>query len=164
MEEKSPIDLKSVKVHRTTESTIFEIAFAIVAVIVWGIILWLVHRAPDIVPTHFDGSGKPNAYGSPTGITIPCAIITVVAVLCMITAYFPRLINMPFKITNIQQVKLAILSIRIVGITLLLMALALTYTMLGMSVPTPIPILAVLALLFLEIIVFSILGYRAKSI
>ena len=38
MEQKNTFDLKSVKVHRTSEAIIFEIAFAIVAVIVWGII------------------------------------------------------------------------------------------------------------------------------
>lgn len=162
MEQKNNFDLKSVKVHRTKESTIFEIVFVIVAIIVWAIIIWMVHRAPDVVPTHFDASGNPNAYGSPKGVTIPCAIITVVGVVCMIVAYFPRLINMPFKITNIRQVKIAIRSVRMAGVTLLLMALAIAYTLLGMSAPAPIPILVVVVLLILEIIVFSILGYRVK--
>ena len=63
MEEKNSFDLKTVKVHRTSEAIIFEIAFAIVAIFVWGIITWMLYRAPDIVPTHLDASGKPNAYG-----------------------------------------------------------------------------------------------------
>ena len=58
-------DIKKVKVHRTASGTIFEMAFVLIALIVWGLIIWLVHQAPDIVPTHFDGSGNPNAYGSP---------------------------------------------------------------------------------------------------
>ena len=58
-------DIKKVKVHRTTSATVLEIAFVLIAVIVWGLIIWMVHLAPDIVPTHFDASGKPNAYGSP---------------------------------------------------------------------------------------------------
>ena len=155
-------DIKSVKVHRTTEGTIFEIAFAIVAIVVWGIIIWLVHQAPDIVPTHFDASGKPNAYGSPSGVMIPSIIITIVAIGLMVTAYFPRYINMPFKITNIQQVRLAIRQIRVMGITLLLMSLAIAYLMLGMGSPSPTPIIAAVVLIFLEIIIFTILIYKAK--
>ena len=73
--EQNKFNLKEVKVHRTLEATIFEIAFVIVAIIVWGIIIWMIQQAPDIVPTHFDASGKPNAYGSPSGIIIPCIIL-----------------------------------------------------------------------------------------
>ena len=125
--EQNQFDIKKVQVHRTSEAIIFEIAFAIVAVIVWGIITWMLYRAPDIVPTHFDAFGKPNAYGSPTGIIIPCIVLTIGAVVCMATAYFPRHINMPFKITNIRQVELAIRFSRVMGITFLLIPLSVAY-------------------------------------
>ena len=162
MEQKNTFDLKSVKVHRTTEATVFEIAFVIIAIIVWGIIIWMIHRAPDIVPTHFDASGKANAYGSPAGVTIPCIILTIGAVVCMAIAYFPRHINMPFKITNVRQVELAIRFSRVMGITFLLIPLSVAYMMLGMSSPSPTPFLVVFGLLFLEIIYFSIVIYKAK--
>jgi len=154
-------DIKKVKVHRTTSGTVLEMTFVLTALIVWGLIIWLVHQAPDIVPTHFDGSGNPNAYGSPTRVAIPCIIITIAAIGCMVVAYFPRYINMPVEITNIRQVRLTITSIRVAGITLLLMALAIAYTMLRMESPTPFPILAVVGLLLVEIIVFAILISKA---
>ena len=160
--EQNKFDIKKVKVHRTLEGTILEMAFVLIALIVWGLIIWLVHQAPDIVPTHFDASGKPNAYGSPGGVTIPCIIITIVAIGCMVVAYFPRYINMPVKIRNIRQVGLTITSVRVAGITLLVMALAIAYTMLGMTSPSPVPILAVVGLLLLEIVIFTILIHRAK--
>lgn len=156
-------DIKDVKLHRTTESTLFEIVFAIVMMVVWGLIIWMICRAPDIVPTHFDGSGRPNAYGSPIGILVPCIIITVAAIICMVIAYYPRYINMPLKITNTRQVELAIRSVRVAGITLLLLSLAIVYTLLGMESPSVIPVLVVNFLLLLEIIVFSILAYKAKK-
>ena len=162
MEQKNTFDLKSVKVHRTSEAIIFETAFVIMAIIVWGIITWMLYRAPDIVPTHFDASGKPNAYGSPSGIIIPCIILTIGAVVCMTIAYFPRRINMPFKITNIRQVELAIRFSRVMGITFLLIPLSVAYMMLGMTSPSPTPFLVVFGLLFLEIIYFSIVIYKAK--
>ena len=161
MEQKN-FDIKTVKVHRTTEGTVFEVTFAIVALVVWGIIAWLIHQAPDIVPTHFDGAGNPNAYGSPVGIIIPCGILTIVAIGLMVIAYYPRLINTTTKITNIRQVELTIRSTRVAGITLLLLALAVAYIMLGMSKPSATPVIAVVVLLILEIIIFSILTNKAK--
>lgn len=155
-------NIKDVKVHRTLEGTVLEIVFAIVAIIVWGIIIWLVHRAPDIVPTHFDASGNPNAYGTPAGVAIPCVILTMVAISMMVIAYFPRHINMPFEITNIRQVELVIRQLRIVGITSLLLPLAVAYMMLGMKTPSATPLLLLVGLIFLEFIVTSILIYRAK--
>lgn len=160
--EQNNFDIKKVKVHRTTEGTVLEAVFVVVAIIVWGLIIWMVHRAPDIVPTHFDASGNPNAYGSPARVTIPCIIITIGALICMVVAYFPRHINMPVKITNIRQVELAIASIRVAGITTLLLALAIAYMMLGMSSPSPYPVIAVIILFILEIIIFSILIRKAK--
>ena len=162
MEQKKEFDLKSVKVYRTTQGTILEVLFAIVAVVVWGIIIWLVAKAPDIVPTHFDASGKPNEYGPAAGIMIPCAIITLVAIGIMITAYYPRHLNLPFKITNIRQVKLTILSVRITGIILLLIALAVAYTLLGMESPNATPIIALVILLIVEIIGFSMVARFTK--
>ena len=160
--EQNNFDLKTVKVHRTTEGTIFEIAFVVIAIVVWGLIIWMIHQAPDIVATHFDASGKPNAYGPPAGIAIPCVIITLVAIGLMTTAYFPRLINMPTKLTNIRQVKLAIRGVRIAAIILLIMCLATTYTLLGMESPNATPIMAMVVLLIIETIIFSIVISKTK--
>ena len=162
MEEKNTFDLKSVKVYRTKEGTIFELAFAVVAIVVWALVIWLVQRAPDVVPTHFDALGNPNAWGSPAGILIPCVILTIAAVVIMVLAYFPRYINMPFKIRNIRQVELSLRQLRILGITFMLMPLAVAYTSLGMKTPTPAPMIAVIGAMLLEILVTSILIYRTK--
>ena len=160
--EQNNFDIKKIKVHRTTEATVFEIVFVVMTLIIWGLIIWLVHRAPDIVPTHFDASGEPNAYGSPVGITIPCALLTIGAIVCMVCAYFPRHINMPFKIRNIRQVELTIRLIRVTGVTFLLIPLAVAYTMLGMSSPSVIPILASIGLILVETVLFSIIIYKSK--
>ena len=160
--EQNKFDIKSVKVHRTMSATVLEIVFVLIAVIVWGLIIWMVHQAPDIVPTHFDGSGNPNAYGSPVRVTIPCIIITIAAIGCMVVAYFPRYINIPVEIKNIRQAELTITSVRVVGITLLLMTLAIAYIMLGMSSPNAFPVLAVVGLLLVEIICYTVLIYKSR--
>ena len=79
----------------------------------------------------------------------------------MVCAYFPRHINMPFKIRNIRQVELAIRLLRVTGITFLLIPLALAYTMLGMSSPSAIPILATVGLILVETVLFSIIIYKS---
>ena len=80
---------EDIKVYRTKEGTIFEVAFLILALVVWGLIIWFVKQAPDVVPTHFDASGNPNAWGSPLGIVIPCGIITISGAALLILCYFP---------------------------------------------------------------------------
>ena len=64
--------------------------------------------------------------------------------------------------TNIQQVKLAIRQLRIAGIIFMFIPLAVSYMMLGMKTPSPAPLLVMIGLLLLEIIVFTILIYKAK--
>ena len=81
---------EDIKVYRTKEGTIFEVAFLILALIVWGLIIWFIKQAPDVVPTHFDASGNPNAWGSPLGIVIPCGIITV----CQVSTPLPVIMHL----------------------------------------------------------------------
>lgn len=162
----SDFNIKNIKVHRTTEGTIFEIAFAILAIIVWVSVILMVQQAPDIVPTHFDASGTPNAYGSPEGVLLPCAILTIAAVCLMVLAYFPRYINMPVKITNIRQVELVIRMTRIMGLMLLALTFVVGWTSLGSihhGSHQAAPILSIVGLLLVVIIVFTVLVHKAKS-
>ena len=83
------------KVERSTEGNIFELAFVLLAIVVWVAIVMLYHQAPDIIPTHFGPSGAPDAYGPKTRMFFPCIIVTVVAVCMMAGAYFPHSVNLP---------------------------------------------------------------------
>ena len=86
-----------IEVHRTTEGTIFEVAFAILAVTVWALIIWMLSKAPDVIATHFDGNGRPNGYGSPWGLLVPCIITTVVGAGLLVVAYRPTLSTCPWR-------------------------------------------------------------------
>ena len=83
------------KVVRSTEGNIFELAFVLLTIVVWGVIVMLYHQAPDIIPTHFGPSGAPDAFGPKTRMFFPCIIVTVVAVCMMAGAYFPHSVNLP---------------------------------------------------------------------
>ena len=83
------------KVERSTEGNIFELAFVLLTIVVWGAIVMLYNQAPDIIPTHFGPSGAPDAFGPKTRMFFPCIIVTVVAVCMMAGAYFPHSVNLP---------------------------------------------------------------------
>ena len=59
---------EKIKVNRTLEGTIFEFAFLVLLIAVWVFIIIALQKAPDVVPTHFDGAGHATSYDSKYGI------------------------------------------------------------------------------------------------
>ncbi len=158
-------DMK-LNVVRTSKDKIFDIVFLALTITIWGIIIWLISRAPDIVPTHFGPSGKPDAYGSPTFILIPSAIMTAVALFIAFSIYLPTAkINLPFYkgSSNTQQKKLGILLSRIIALFILgLMLFIATYTLGMKNHESAMPILIIVGLMIGVSLVFTIMMYRAK--
>lgn len=153
---------QKIKVNRTKEGTLFEIAFAMLAVIVWALIIWMLIKAPDVIATHFDAHGRPNSYGSPWGLVIPCVITTVVGSGLLVVAYHPHLINMPVEMKTPRQYELAIRSTRVAALTLLLLTLSIPCSMLLFESPSPLPVLAAVGLLLAVAVYYSIRIYRAR--
>ena len=153
---------QKIKVNRTTEGTIFEVAFLVLAVVVWALIILMLWRAPDVIATHFDAQGRPNGYGSPWGLLVPCLIITGVGVLLLVVAYRPHLISMPVEVKTLRQTELAIRSTRVAALALLLMALAVPATLLLFESPSPWPILGTVGLLLAVALYYSVRIYRAR--
>ena len=165
MEENNKFDLKSVKVNRTLDGTILELLFLVMMIVVWALIIKFYVSAPDIVPVHFDGAGHATSYDSKLAAIFPCIFTTIGAVVAMSGAYFPHRINMPFKITNIRQVQLAITMVRIMGIILLVLTFVIGWSMLDSinhGGPSAVPILSVVGAMFVVIIIFTFLIYKAK--
>lgn len=153
-------------VVRTSKDIIFDCVLLALTIAVWGIIAWLISRAPDIVPTHFGPSGKPDAYGSPTFIIIPGIIMTVVALFVAFSIYLPiGSINLPFVegSGNERQKKLGVLLSRIIALVILMIMLFIAVYSLGMKNHDSIlPVVIILSVVFGVTIVFTILMYRAK--
>ena len=146
-------------VVRTSKDIIFDCVFLALTIVVWGIIAWLISRAPDIVPTHF-------GYGSPTFIIIPGIIMTVVALFVAFSIYLPiGSINLPFVegSGNERQKKLGVLLSRIIALVILMIMLFIAVYSLGMKNHDSIlPVVIILSVVFGVTIVFTILMYRAK--
>jgi hypothetical protein len=153
---------QKIKVNRTKEGTVFEIAFAMLAVIVWALIIWMLIKAPDVVATHFDAHGRPNSYGSPWGLVIPCIITTVVGAGLLVVAYHPHLINMPVEMKTPRQYELGIRSTRVAALTLLLLTLSIPCSLLLFESPSPWPVLGTVGLLLAVAVYYSVRIYKAK--
>lgn len=153
---------QKIKVNRTKEGTIFEIAFLVLAVLVWVLVILMLKSAPSVIATHFDGNGHPNGYGSPWGLLVPCLITTVIGAGLLVLAYFPHLINMPVEVKNVRQYELTIRSTRILALILLLMTLAIPATLLLSTNPTPWPILGCVGLMLAVAVYYSVLIHKAR--
>ncbi len=153
---------QKIEVHRTTEGTIFEVAFLILAVIVWALVIWMLSKAPDVIATHFDAHGRPNSYGSPWGLLVPCVITTVAGAGLLVVAYHPHLINMPVEMKTPRQYELAIRSTRIAALTLLLLTLSIPGTLLLFESPSPWLILGAVGLMLAVLIYYCIRIRRVK--
>ena len=158
------MEKKKIKVNRTKEGTVFEIAFVMLAVVVWALIIWMLCKAPDVVATHFDGRGHPNGYGSPWGLVIPCVITTVVGAGLLLVAYHPHLINMPVEMKTPRQYELGIRSTRVAALTLLLLTLSIPCSLLLFESPSPWPVLGTVGLLLAVMTYYSVLIYRARPL
>ena len=119
------------KVERSTEGTVFELAFVLLAIVVWVAIVVFYNQAPDVIPTHFGPSGAPDSFSPKTRMFFPCIIITVVGACMMAGAYFPHSVNLPgISLVNERQAALSTRLMRVLGILFLLLAGALALDML----------------------------------
>jgi uncharacterized membrane protein len=156
------MEKNNIKVYRTVEGTIFEVAFLILAIIVWGLIIWFVKQAPYIVPTHFDASGNPNAWGSPTGIIVPCSIITISGAAMLILCYFPKSLNLSEKYKTPRNIAISIRMLRIFSLLMLLLTLVIAWTSLQSTSHSPIPIITIVAIMVIVAIVTTIATHRVR--
>lgn len=157
---------KKLNIQRTPGAVIFEIVFFVLLLTIWGIIIWLIGRAPDIVPTHFGLSGQPDAYGSPTHVLIPCILITVVALAMLFGAYFPKAtLNLPGynkEKSNPRQDRLGFWLIRILSVFMLALLLLVALSTLALTSHSSVPVLVVVGAMVAVCIIFVVLMYKAK--
>ena len=153
-------------VARTSKDIIFDSVFLILTVAIWGIIAWLISQAPDIVPTHFNGSGNPDAWGTPTFIIIPSLIMTAAALFIAFSIYLPiASLNLPFVEGpgNERQKKLGVLLSRIIALLILFIMLFIAVYSLAMKEHgSMLPVVIILGAVFGVTIAFTVMIYKAK--
>ena len=107
MEENKEFDLKSVKVYRTLEGTIFEIITAIILVVTYAV---------AIAKNYFD-------FDNFQGKHMATIVISILSIALLVMAYYPRNISIGRKAENIRQVEISIRTIRIYAVKFALFCL-----------------------------------------
>ena len=153
---------------RTLEGKLFELVFIFLALLSWGFIAWLIGRAPDVVPTHFDAAGRPNGWGTPLSVVFPCIIITVVGACMLAGASFPRRVTMPFSVQSPRQQLLAARMLRVLSLLMLVLQCVVAVSMLGQAIgyqpdSNAVLIYSCVGLIILTCIVFTWLIWRART-
>ena len=152
-----------IKVNRTLEGTIFEFVFLVVLIAVWVFIIIALRKAPDVVPTHFDGAGNATSYDSKYSILFATIVTSIAGVIMLGSAYFPHNINMPVKVKTPRQYLLAIRMVRVLSLVLVVLTAVIAYTSLvAYNEPSAAPILGTEGVMFAVIVIFSILILKAK--
>ena len=156
----------STAMPRTTATIIFDTVFFVLLAVVWGIIIWLIKRAPSTVPTHFGPSGQPDAWGSPTDHIIPFLIITAVAILMLVGAYFPKsMLSLPGynrEKSTPRQNELGAWLLRIVAVSMLLLVLMIAISTFVLTSSSIVPVLTFVGAMIAVCLVFSVMIIKAK--
>jgi uncharacterized membrane protein len=154
---------EKIVVHRTTEGTIFELAFLVLAVVVWVLVILMLKNAPDVIATHFDAYGRPNGYGSPWGLLFPCIIMTLTGAGLLLGAYFPHTFNVPVEVKSPRQYELLIRMTRIMALLFLLITLVIPATLLVFVNHPMTPVFIVIGLIFVVVIYYCVRINKAKE-
>ena len=154
---------ENIKVNRTLEGTIFELAFLVLLIAVWVFIIIALQKAPDVVPTHFDGAGHATSYDSKYGILFATIFTTIGGIIMLGGAYFPNNINLPVRIKTPGQYLLAIRMTRVLSLVMVALTAVIAYTSLvDYNEPSAVPILGTVGVMFAVIVIFCILILKAK--
>lgn len=157
-ERRSP-EVYNVRLPVTWTDRIMEFVALLLLIAMWVVaaVLWR-EAAGDEVALHMNLAGEVDKVGDPVSLLIMTGTWTFVMLLVGFSAYRPRLMNPPTRITTVKQLKLAVTQMRVMNIILGIMGICL---LLSMVYETPIWVLIPAGLLFIEVIVFSILIRRA---
>ena len=151
---------REIKIVRDSEGKAFELAFIVLAILVWVYTVWVFIRLPETVPVHFGLSGAPDAYGSRGSILVLGILMTVMGAGMMWGVYYHFKVNLPgVDICNARQAALAARMTRLMGLTMLLLSAAIVFdTWRGHILMA----FVVLAVLLAICAVFISLIYKAK--
>ena len=114
-------DLRNVRVNRTKEGTVFECVAVVIILIMWALIAYNFKGLPNQIPTHFDLTGNADDFGSKHTLWILGIVGTLTTAILLVSAYHPRFINLPVKVTKPVHIVMVIRMLRIICIIIALL-------------------------------------------
>lgn len=112
---------REIRIPPTFADRVLESAVVILLVTLWGVTVWCWHILPAEIPVHFDLSGRPDGYGPKSALFLIAALATFTGILTGISAYYPRMINLPVAVRTPRQFGLLCRMVRIVNLLLVLL-------------------------------------------
>ena len=157
--------VEHLRMGRTIESTVFEVAALAIIIATWVLAIWMYRHAPESIPTHFDLEGNPNNEGSRLVILIMAGVSTVLTALLMACAYVPTyVVNPPSKLENFRQYVLASRMVRIIALVMALLFACVIFMMCYPESPVPKYLLITLTVMIVVVaIVFAIMIKMART-
>lgn len=92
--------------------------------IIWFNCFYYYSKLPDIIPTHFNAAGQPDAEGKKSTLFMLPVISTFIYALMTIINFFPHTFNFPSKITPenaLKQYTLATRMVRFIKVIIMFM-------------------------------------------
>ncbi|MBO5612241.1 MAG: DUF1648 domain-containing protein [Prevotella sp.] len=156
-------DLRNVRVYRTKEGTIFEVVAALIVIVMWALIAYYFKDLPNRIPTHFDLTGNADNFGSKHTLWILGIVGTLTTALLIASAYHPRFINLPVKVTKPVHIAMAIRMLRIICIIIALLFVDIVLMIVCNSYVYTIAMWCLVAAMFAVITYYSVRIRKTKA-
>lgn len=101
-----------IKIPLTTTDKVVEIIAIVLLVIFWFFILSKYKNLPEIIPTHFDGSGKIDGYGEKWTVLIAPSISVIFYISLTYLSRYPHKFNYMTEITELNAEKQYAIAVR----------------------------------------------------
>lgn len=101
-----------IKIPLTTTDKVVEIIAILLLVMFWFFILSNYKQLPEIIPTHFDGSGKIDGYGEKWTILIAPIISVILYISLTYLSRYPHKFNYMAEITELNAEKQYSIAVR----------------------------------------------------
>lgn len=101
-----------IKLIPTGLDKVLDAASAALLVVLWAITIYAFVKMPDIIPTHYNGSGSVDDYGSKATILILPLVTTVILFVLTGLNRYPHIFNYPTEITEANAERQYTLAIR----------------------------------------------------
>ena len=88
-----------IDIGRSDGDNLMETVGWLALLVLWGIALYGYATLPAVIPTHFNGAGRADAYGGKITIFLLPLVGTVVFVTMTVVNRFPHTFNYPVRIT-----------------------------------------------------------------